>query len=384
MKKSTIYLLINLLFAGALYAQSSFDEGVRLYKEGKYQEAIAKYDEYISSKPNAGINTYYNRGLAYYELKNYVASAEDFAQVYNDNPTDVDAGYYYAYSLYKLGDYDECIEIADAVLNDDPEYVNMMIIEALAFQGIDRHEEAISVLNQAEKIEPTNDLVYYNRAISYQALGEYSDAIADNKMAIELDPENANAWWGLGDAYYASNQTTEALNAYRKQEALEEIPSSDAKNNIGRCYYSLYQDEEAQKYYEKAIEIDPDVQVYHYNIGLLKSEQKKYKESIPYYEKALQLDSNYYKARFELGIALMKTGKYTQASTQLTKVKGQGDDEFNEKVETQLKKAEKGVFLKKNLLPLFGIVVLSILGIFLFRKLRKNAQEYNQGYNRSA
>lgn len=51
-------------------------EGNAFYKEGKYEDAIAKYSKAI--KVNSSVSVYFsNRALCYYKLKNYINSFED-------------------------------------------------------------------------------------------------------------------------------------------------------------------------------------------------------------------------------------------------------------------------------------------------------------------
>ena len=69
--KNILYLF--LLFTQVFFAQSSFDAGNELYKNGKYEEAVNAYNAVLKSKKQSA-ELYYNLENCYYKL-NKVAPA---------------------------------------------------------------------------------------------------------------------------------------------------------------------------------------------------------------------------------------------------------------------------------------------------------------------
>ncbi|MBU2062118.1 MAG: tetratricopeptide repeat protein [Bacteroidetes bacterium] len=69
--KNILYLF--LLFTQVFFAQSGFDAGNELYKNGKYEEAVNAYNAVLKSKKQSA-ELYYNLGNCYYKL-NKVAPA---------------------------------------------------------------------------------------------------------------------------------------------------------------------------------------------------------------------------------------------------------------------------------------------------------------------
>lgn len=70
-------------------AKVCFDEGVRLFKQGLYEEATKAFKQTIMIKPYAV--AYCNLGTAYIELNRYQEAVEAFKQAININPNDADA-----------------------------------------------------------------------------------------------------------------------------------------------------------------------------------------------------------------------------------------------------------------------------------------------------
>lgn len=57
-----------------------FDEAYKLGKQKKYEEAIKVYSEVIKRNNKLQL-AYYNRGLAYFEIKKYEAALADFRKI---------------------------------------------------------------------------------------------------------------------------------------------------------------------------------------------------------------------------------------------------------------------------------------------------------------
>ncbi|MGB6268044.1 MAG: tetratricopeptide repeat protein, partial [Olleya sp.] len=68
-------LYIFLFFCGSITAQNNavFDLANTLYNQGKYSEAITKYESILDTKQHSA-DLYYNLGNAHYKLNNIAPS----------------------------------------------------------------------------------------------------------------------------------------------------------------------------------------------------------------------------------------------------------------------------------------------------------------------
>ena len=64
-------------------------------------------------------------------------------------------------------------------------------------------------------------------------------------------------------------------------------------NEIGRCYYEMGEYQEALKYYEEAIKIDPKAEAYVHNIATIYRELGENERAIELWEKAISINPNY-------------------------------------------------------------------------------------------
>ena len=73
-----------------------YNEGVELFKQKKYKQAVEKYSETIDLMPEY-INAYYNRGNSYLQLKKYNSAINDFISVTDLEPTHKKGFFYMGY-----------------------------------------------------------------------------------------------------------------------------------------------------------------------------------------------------------------------------------------------------------------------------------------------
>ena len=86
-------IVAALALAGCLElspAEVAFRDGTDLQRQGKFEEAIAKYDEAVRLEPNF-VNAYINRGLAYLGLDQYRRGVEDFDEAIRVDPSSAPA-----------------------------------------------------------------------------------------------------------------------------------------------------------------------------------------------------------------------------------------------------------------------------------------------------
>src|SRR5262245_28176285 len=73
----------------AAEARKAFQEGMRLARQGRYQKAVASFDQSIRLTPGDA-KAYYNRGLAYYELRQIERALRDYSNAIHLHPVDAD------------------------------------------------------------------------------------------------------------------------------------------------------------------------------------------------------------------------------------------------------------------------------------------------------
>jgi len=144
-------------------------------------------------------------------------------------------------------------------------------------------DRAIDVLSQAVKLDPNLAEAYFQLGVAY-ALVETRDAgvmttdndsNADDK-GKEKKPNSVIAF-------------EKAVDGYKKMIAASKDDFA-SQFNLGRAYNKLNEDENAEKAFERAAELNPEDTEYQTELGSIRIKLAKYREAIPPLKKALELD----------------------------------------------------------------------------------------------
>jgi tetratricopeptide (TPR) repeat protein len=133
--------------------------------------------------------------------------------------------------------------------------------------------KAIALIQQFVNNNPNNALGHGMLGfLQFQAKNN-GTARAEFERAIQLDPKEVQAYLGLARVYQAENQTDTAIAQYQK--ALEVQPkSAPLSTMIGNLY--LDRDlKTARKYFQKALDVDPDFAVALANMAWVDAQEGK-------------------------------------------------------------------------------------------------------------
>ena len=197
----------------------------------------------------------------------------------------------------------------------------------------------------------------------------YDKAIASFKKHIELNPDDINGYIKIAEAYYESNQQNEAFKYINK--ALEINPSNQnaiqLKNSIqikrleiqinedykkieylaiGTQYFRQRNFQKAIENLEKHIKLNPDDIHGYMTIAVSFQELKNFEEAFKNFNLALNIDPNFIPAYIEKGLTYYEIDKYDEAIKTFNKVlelepKNPVAIEFIEKIKNQQKESSK-------------------------------------------
>jgi tetratricopeptide (TPR) repeat protein len=136
-----------------------------------------------------------------------------------------------------------------------------------------------------------------------------------NIVAIASQAINSTFVYELiekGNMSFNKSKYEEAVKWY--DQALKIDPKSiDALNGKGLVFNKLGRYEEAITWFDKAIEIDPNFVYALNNKGVTFANLGSYEEAITWFDKAIEIDPNFVDALYNKGGALAELGKYDEA-----------------------------------------------------------------------
>lgn len=144
----------------SLEGDKDLDEGASLFKEEKYDEAIASFKRIIEKFPT-NYEGYYNLGLSY----------------------------------MKKDDYDQAVAALEKATELNPDALVAHFALGECYFAKEESEKATDCFSRAIALEPENPLAYYNLGIVYYKLDKNGKALASFEKAIELNPKLASAYY---------------------------------------------------------------------------------------------------------------------------------------------------------------------------------------------
>ncbi len=169
---------------------------------------------------------------------------------------------------------------------------------------------------EAEKLAPKLPQVHNNLGRVHLDLKELGKAEAQLKEAIRLAPFLPDAYVNLADLYLFRQQYDLALEACKKAIRLD--PNYlGAHSNAGTIYLMRGELQWARHHFEKLISVDSSAVAGYVGLGDIYNRVAQPKNAIPMYQKALQLDPNLDIARYRLGMTYLSLNLAEEGREQL-------------------------------------------------------------------
>ena len=162
-----------------------------------------------------------------------------------------------------------------------------------------RYQEAITSLRRSLELQPDDDETHRLLGRVLAAGGDWDGAIAETETAIRIRPDYWRGYMQLASVSYSAGRLPAALEAYRRASEMQpndpapwsglgliyqvrgDLPkaignyehavrlgaNATAYSNLGLVYYSAGRYAEAVEAWQKALAINPNLMLYHRNIG---------------------------------------------------------------------------------------------------------------------
>jgi Tfp pilus assembly protein PilF len=181
-------------------------------------------------------------------------------------------------------------------------------------------ENAIPALRLAIQRDPQSEK--YRFAYGVLLTNAYAPAAAVMRLeeAIKSFPESPRLWFALGLAYFKHDKNEEANRSFKRAIELDnKFAPAFAYLGLLQAKVGVYN--EAVAYYEKALQVDPKLAVVHYLLAdsLLKQVDANPQRIESYLRRAAELDGTFTAARLSLGKLFMRLKRWTEAVAELEK-----------------------------------------------------------------
>ncbi|CAD8196441.1 unnamed protein product [Paramecium octaurelia] len=196
------------------------NQGVKLYWENRYNEALEQFDESILINPNNKESLCY-KGLCLKMLEKY-----EEAITWLDKAIAVDPIDFYSLSnkglcLKMLNEYEDAIIWLDKALAIDSQDVDSLCIKGQCLMSLNRYEDAIIWLDKALAIDSKDVDSLCTKGQCLRRLNQYEQTKQVLHQALSLNPNHIYSLNSLGICLQEQKKYSEALIYYEKSLNLE-------------------------------------------------------------------------------------------------------------------------------------------------------------------
>lgn len=286
-------------------------KGHQLVVGGRYQEALAAYDQAVLVSPD-DLTGHKGRAEALRHLGRYEEALAAWDQVLTAAPSDLDATIKRGLALMDLGRIEEALAAEDRAVLLAPRDPAGHKSRAEVLQNLRRYEEALAAWDQAVLLGPNDHSAHKSRAEVLQHLQRHEDALAAWDQAAQLAPDDLTSQKNRGEILQHLRRYEDALAAWDQVLAYE--PSNvDAIKNCGFILTAIGRFEEALAAYDKVVLLLPNDPASHKSRGDVLRYLRRYEQALAAYDQALVRDPSHPDAFKNPAIALMALGRYEEA-----------------------------------------------------------------------
>jgi tetratricopeptide (TPR) repeat protein len=271
----------------------------------------------LSEQAKDDVRAHFTLGLLLAKQKQYDAASHEFEIANSLQPDTFEILFNLGQVYLKRGDKEKALLTLDQALKVSPNSPETLYLIAQIYANEGKDLDALDLLVQAHKLAPRNTDVIFLMARLSMKQAFYTDAIPLLEEGLKVDPHRPDLLAALGECYFMTGKIEKVKDTF--QTLLQVDPSSRAYAFLGVTYRHLGRFDEAEKYLQQGLKLDPRDVTCLYNLGYIASRQGQYDLGEKLLEQALEIDPNYIEALLELGNLKMHQRKFEEAVPLLRK-----------------------------------------------------------------
>ncbi len=189
------------------------NQGQEKSSRSQYKGAIGQFNEALRwNAQNSG--AFFSRGYAFYQLRNFRQSLDDFTQVINLEPASnlaFSALFYRGNLRMSLGDPQGAVRDYNQALEVDSTAALAFVQRGQAENALGKSGNALKSYSQAIRLEPNLAAAYLNRCLTKSNLNDQPGAISDCTEATGINPNLLTAYQNRGLAYHRAGNYKQAI-----------------------------------------------------------------------------------------------------------------------------------------------------------------------------
>jgi tetratricopeptide (TPR) repeat protein len=285
---------------------------VRAYfAAGKSTEALAQARQ-LSAAHKQDVQLHFTLGLVLAAAKQYRAAQLELEQANALHPETFEILHNLGQAYLRGHEYAKADLALNRALKVKPDSVETLYLLAQVYSDQNRPVDALELLARAHKAAPENaDIIFLMARVS-MTQNYFEDAIPLLESGLKIAPQRADLHAALGESYFMSGKAEKAIDEFKTLIALD--PSARSYAFMGLSYRHLGRFEEATKYFNEGLKLDPHNASCLYNLGFIEERQGNSARADALFQQALRSNPDFSDALLELANLRVKDKKYVEAA----------------------------------------------------------------------
>jgi tetratricopeptide (TPR) repeat protein len=236
-------------------ADAAHRDGVELYKQHKYNEAIAALEQ--SSKAEAPDSAEYRESMLMIGQSYFMLSQAPKAIPWLEKaPSTNERNYMLGYARLQAGDEAGSVRAFAELFGVNPESAAAHLLTGQMLIKKEFTERAVDEVNRALAIDPKIPQAHFLLAEMAIFRGRLDEGIGELRKELAVDPNYYMAWYRLGDAYARQEHWDLAIPNLQRAIWLNQNFSGPFIL-LGKCYFKTGDYSNAEKFLRSALALDP-------------------------------------------------------------------------------------------------------------------------------
>ena len=297
---SNVATRFNLIRACLLAGRTA--EGLKLAK-----------DLSLESKDN--VQLHFTLGVLLASAKQYDLARRELEKANALQPETFEILFNLGQTYLRSGDYAKAEVILNRALRLKPDSPAALYLLAQVYSEQTRAVDALDLLARAHKLAPEDtDIIFLLSRVS-MSQNYFEDAIPLLESGLKIAPKRADLHAALGESYFMSGKVEKAIDEFKLLIDLD--PSARSYAFLGLSYRHLGRFDEARKYFQEGLKLDPRNASCLFNMGYIEGRQGNQAAAEQLFQRALKSNSDFSEALLELANLRIAAKKFEEAATLL-------------------------------------------------------------------
>jgi tetratricopeptide (TPR) repeat protein len=292
------------------------EEGQAALAAGHYEDAEKAFEKLRQLEPGMA-EVHANLGLIYFEERKFDEAVPTLRQALKLKPTLAKSGSLLAMSLSELGRYSDAVPGLEKCFHHsaDQEIKRMCGLELQrSYTGLKRDSKSVEVALELNRLYPDDPEILYQTGKIY---GNF--AFLTMEKLAQVAPTSVWRHLAAAEAHESQGSYDQAIAEYREVVQLEPrrpgIHYRIGRSLMGRFWQRHSPDDPpaAEKEFEQELQIDPGNANSAYELGEMRRKARQFDDAQHYFEQALQHYPDFPEAQLGLAAVLLEKKMPAQA-----------------------------------------------------------------------